>query len=225
MKIIKRLLIAILILILVLTLISIISICILKSKTNNILYDYSSIYINKKYQDSILIDNVDVFKQEVSCGYAVIEMFAKWDNNLELTENTLYENYGKVVTSTGKSFEEEMNKRFPKYKTTMYKYLKSSELIDKVFNSLSNGIPVPFEWAAKYEDEWTLHYSLIIGIDIPNDSIIIANPYGYIEKINIKEFINRTSFESYKNMPIYLKLGFAFGIFEKNTIFIIERND
>ena len=225
MKIIKRILIAILILILVLTLISIISICILKSKTNNILDDYSSIYINKKYQGSILIDNIDVFKQDVSCGYAVIEMFAKWDNNLELTENTLYENYGKVVTSTGKSFEEEMNKQFSKYKTTMYRYLKSSELIDKVFNSLSNGIPVPFEWAAKYEDEWTLHYSLIIGIDIPNDSITIANPYGYIEKINIKEFINRTSFESYENMPIYLKLGFAFGIFEKNTIFIIERND
>ena len=225
MKIIKRILIAILILILVLTLISIISICILKSKTNNILDDYSSIYINKKYQDSILIDNVDVFKQEVSCGYAVIEMFAKWENNLELTEKTLYENYGKVVTSTGKSFEKEMNKQFPKYKTTMYKYLKSSELIDKVFNSLSNGIPVPFEWAAKYEDEWTLHYSLIIGIDIPNDSITIANPYGYIEKINIKEFINRTSFESYENMPIYLKLGFAFGIFEKNTIFIVEKND
>ena len=225
MKIIKRILIAILVLILVLILISIISICILKSKTNSILDDYSSIYINKKYQDSILIDNVDVFKQDVSCGYAVIEMFAKWDNNLELTENTLYENYGKVVTSTGKSFEEEMNKQFPKYKTTMYKYLKSSELIDKVFNSLSNGIPVPFEWAAKYENEWTLHYSLIIGIDIPNDSITIANPYGYMEKINIKDFINRTSFESYENMPIYLKLGFAFGIFEKNTIFIIERND
>ena len=225
MKIIKRILIAILILILVLTLISIISICILKSKTNNILDDYSSIYANEKYQDSILIDNIDVFKQDVSCGYAVIEMFAKWDNNLELTENTLYENYGKVVTSTGKSFEKEMNKQFPKYKTTMYKYLKSSELIDKVFNSLSNGIPVPFEWVAKYEDEWTLHYSLIIGIDIPNDSITIANPYGYIEEIKIKEFINRTSFESYENMPIYLKLGFAFGIFEKNTIFIVERND
>ena len=90
MKIIKRILIAILILIVVLILISIISICILKSKSNNILDDYSSIYINKKYQDSILIDNVDVFKQDVSCGYAVIEMFAKWDNNLNLTEKTLY---------------------------------------------------------------------------------------------------------------------------------------
>ena len=65
----------------------------------------------------------------------------------------------------------------------------------------------------------------IVIIDIPNGLITLANPYGYIEEIKIKEFINRTSFESYKNMPIYLKLGFAFGIFEKNTIFIVENKD
>lgn len=115
-----------------------------------------------------------------------------------------------------------MNKQFPQYSTTMYKYLSNIELIDKVYNSLLNGIPVPFEWAAKYNDEWTLHDSLIIGIDIPNDRIVIANPYGYIEDLTIKEFIDRTSFEAYENMPIFLKLGFAFGIFEKNTIFIVE---
>lgn len=224
MKIIKKVLIAILILILVLIIISVIAICTLKSKTNNILDDYSSIYTNEKFNKKYLIDNIDVFEQDVSCGYAVIELFSKWNND-QITEKSLYDMYGKVVTSTGKSFEEEMNKQFPKYKTTMYKYLKSSELIDKIYESLSKGIPVPFEWAAKYNDEWTLHYSLIIGIDIPNDLITIANPYGYIEEINIKEFINRTSFESYKNMPIYLKLGFAFGIFEKNTIFIVENKD
>ena len=225
MKILKKVLIGLGILLAVLVVVIIIALLLNNSKTKKILNDYSKIYKDSKYSEAILIDNVNYIKQDISCGYAVIEMFAKWNGNDKITEKSLYDKYGKVVTSTGKSFEKEMNKQFPKYKTTMYKYLISSELIDKVFNSLSNGIPVPFEWAAKYEDEWTLHYSLIIGIDIPNDSITIANPYGYIEKINIKEFINRTSFESYENMPIYLKLGFAFGIFEKNTIFIIERND
>ena len=105
----------------------------------------------------------------------------------------------------------------------MFKYLKNSELIDKVYDSLDNNIPVAFEWAAKLDNEWTLHYSLIIGMDIKNDVITIANPYGYIEKISIKEFLNRTSFTSYENMPLFLKLGFAFNIFEKNTIFISER--
>ncbi len=39
-----------------------------------------------------------------------------------------------------------MNKQFPEYTTTMHKYLSNTELIDKVYNSLSRGIPVPFEW-------------------------------------------------------------------------------
>ncbi|MCR5483047.1 MAG: C39 family peptidase, partial [Bacilli bacterium] len=186
--------------------------------------DISIIYSNEKYNQAIKIDNIDVFEQKYSCGYAVIEMFSKWDNS-SITEKSLYDTYGKVVTSTGKLFEKEMNKQFKDYKTTMHKYLKNTEMIDKIYNSLSGGIPVPFEWSAKYKDEWTLHYSLVTGIDIKNDTITIANPYGYYETLTLKEFIERTSFNAYKNMPLFLKLGFAMNIFEKNTIFIVEKNN
>ena len=191
-------------------------------KTKKMLDDYSNIYTNDKYQEVVSVDNLNYIKQDISCGYAVIEMFAKWRGNEEITEKYLYDKYGKVVTSTGKSFEEEMNKQFPEFKTTMYKNLKSSELIDKVYDSLLKGVPVPFEWAAKYEDKWTLHYSVISAMDIPNDKVTVMNPYGYEENISIKEFIDRTSFEAYDHMPIIFKLGFAFNIFEKNTVFIVD---
>ena len=223
MKILKIILIIILIIIIILIGSVAIIFQNLNTKTGEILNDYNIVYTNSKYEKPIIINNVDVIKQNISCGYAVIEMFAKWDGNEVITEKSLYNQYNSVVTSTGDAFEEEMNKQFPNFKTTMYKYLKNTELIDKVYNSLNEGIPVPFEWAAKYENEWTLHYSLISGIDIKNDVITIANPYGYIEKITIKEFLDRTSFESYENMPLLFKLGFAFEIFEKNTVFIVER--
>ena len=42
-------------------------------------------------------------------------------------------------------------------------------MIDKGYDSLVRGIPVPFELATLYEGEWTLHYSLIVGADIPGD--------------------------------------------------------
>lgn len=219
MKILKKIIIILFILLVSVVLIALVN---LSYETNSILDDYNTVFSNKKYDQAILIDNVSAIEQNVTCGYAVIEMFAKWNNDTNITEETLYKQYDGVVTSTGKSFEEEMNNQFPQYNTTMYHYLKNTQLIDKVYTSLSKGIPVPFEWAAKYEEEWTLHYSLIIGMDIKNDTITIANPYGYIEKISLKEFLNRTSFESYEDMPIYLRLGFAFGIFEKNTIFIVE---
>lgn len=46
-----------------------------------------------------------------------------------------------------------MNKRFPEYTTSINKYLFNTELIDKVYDSLVRGIPVPFELATLYEGE------------------------------------------------------------------------
>lgn len=79
------------------------------------------------------------------------------------------------------------------------------------------------EWAAKYGNEWTLHYSLITGMDIPHDRITIANPYGYWEEITVEEFIYRTRFDAYSGMPLFLRFAFAFGVFEKNTVFTVDK--
>ncbi len=193
----------------------------LKIRTSAILDDYSSIFQDSKYSTPVSVDGVEVIKQDISCGYAVIEMFSTWSGK-NVTEESLFSDYGKVITSTGEAFCAEMNKQFPEYKTTIHKYMKNTELIDAVYNNLANGIPVPFEWAALYGDEWTLHYSLITGLDIPNDKVVIANPYGYVEEISVEEFLDRTSFEAYKDMPWFLKMGFAIGMFEKNTVFTVE---
>ena len=199
----------------------VVALSILQIKTNSIMDDYSSIFTSDKYKTPVYIDGVEVITQDVSCGYAVIEMFSSWTGG-DITEEKLYSEYGKVVTSTGDSFEKEMNKQFSEYETTIHKWLKNTELIDMVYENLSRGIPVPFEWAAKFEGLWTLHYSLIIGMDIPKDIITVANPYGYYEELTVSEFLDRTSFASYENMSLFLRLGFAFGIFEKNTVFTIH---
>ena len=189
-------------------------------KTAAIQNDYSAVTRDEKYQRPVRVEGVEVITQDVSCGYAVLEMFSRW-NGGDLTEEDLYAEYGKVVTSTGKAFCEEMNKRFPEYTTTMRSYLTNTELIDTVYACLSEGKPVPVEWAALYGDDWTLHYSLIVGMDIPNDTVTVANPYGYMEEVSVAEFLERTSFEAYEHMPLFLKLGFAFGFFEKNTVFTV----
>ena len=219
---IKILLIALSSLIVALGLIVGIAFAVLAGRTNGINDSWARIYTDEKYGAAVEVDNVEVITQKVSCGYAVIEMFSAW-NGGSITEQSLYGEYGKVVTSTGKSFCKEFNKQFPDYETKIYKYLKNSELIEKVYDSLADGIPVPFEWAAKYEGEWTLHYSLVIGMDIPNDTVKVANPYGYIENLSVKDFLDRTSFKAYEKMPFYYRLAFAFGIFEKNTVFIATK--
>ena len=192
----------------------------LHGKTAAIQNDYSAVFRDEKYQRPVRADGVEVITQDVSCGYAVIEMFSRW-NGGDLTEEDLYAEYGKVVTSTGKAFCEEMNKRFPEYTTTMRSYLTNTELLDTVYACLAAGKPVPVVWAALYGDDWTLHYSLIVGMDIPNDKVTVVNPYGYMEEVSVAEFLDRTSFDAYEHMPLFLKLGFAFGFFEKNTVFAV----
>ena len=199
-----------------------VSFAILGIRTKGIMDDYAGFYQDDKYAEPVSVDGVEVIKQDVSCGYAVIEMFGAWSGH-DITEESLYGEYGRVVTSTGKSFCAEMNKQFPEYKTTMHKYMKNTELIDAVYDSLKRGVPVPFEWAALYGEDWTQHYSLITGMDIPIDKVYVANPYGYNEELSLEEFLDRTSFEAYEGMPWFFKMAFAFGIFEKNTIFIAEQ--
>ena len=218
MKIVRKIAVIILILFL---LVALIIPCVNKIRTLRMKNDYSSIYTNEKYQKPVFVSGITVFPQKYSCGYAVIQMISQW-NNSGLTEEGLYKEHEKIVTSTGKAFAKVMNRKFPEYKTRMYKYLKNSRLIDKVYESLAAGVPVPFEWAAKKDDEWTLHYSLITGLDVPGNKIIIANPYGFVEENTIEDFLHRTSFDAYEKMPLFLKFGFAYGVFEKNAIFVLE---
>ena len=217
-KAIKKTVAAVVIIIVLLILVCAAALVRLHGKTAAIQNDYSAVFRDEKYQRPVRAEGVEVITQDVSCGYAVLEMFSRW-NGGDLTEEDLYAEYGKVVTSTGKAFCEEMNKRFPEYTTTMRSYLTNTELLDTVYACLSEGKPVPVEWAALYGDDWTLHYSLIVGMDIPNDTVTVANPYGYMEEVPVAEFLERTSFEAYEHMPLFLKLGFAFGFFEKNTVF------
>ena len=60
---------------------------------------------------------------------------------------------------------------------------------------------------------------MISALDLEGDNIVVYNPYGYIENLPIDTFIGRSTFEAYKDMPLFLNFGFAFGAFEKNTIF------
>ena len=219
----KKVAIAVAIVIGVALLAIVVALVILQVRTAALHDDWRAACDDPRYAAAVKVEGVKPIKQDISCGYAVIEMFSAWDGG-DVTEESLYDEYGRVVTSTGQSFCDEMNKQFPAYTTTFHKYLTDSELIKRVYACLAEGIPVPVEWAAKLGDEWTLHYSLVTGMDVLGDKVTVANPYGYVEELSLGEFLDRTSFEAYENMPFYLKLGFAFGVFEENAIFTPQRN-
>ena len=50
------------------------------------------------------------------------------------------------------------------------------------------------EWAAKLNNEWTLHWSIVTGMD--KEHIYVNNPYGYKEEISYDEFAFRITFKA-----------------------------
>ena len=182
--------------------------------------DYSYLKDDNEYSLGVSLSKpLNLKKQDVSCGYASIEMISDYYGNkvdeIELSKR----NNGAITTQTSDGFLKEINKTIPNKEFVKKSYLKNDEFIKEVYGAIKNENPVAIEWAAKYEDEWTLHFSVITAIDYKNDNVEVYNPYGYIENISIKEFIDRASFKAYEHLPLFLGFGFAYGAFEKNTIF------
>ena len=188
-------------------------------RTAGIKNDYKYLLEDPKYKEAVEVTGVEHVTQEISCGYATIEMISAFYGN-RVSEETLSErNNGAITTSSSSGFLEEINKTIEGKNFKKSSYLKNDELLKEIHESLSSNNPVAIEWAAKYENEWTLHFSLITALDLEGDNIVVYNPYGYIENLPIDQFIGRSTFEAYVDMPLFLNFGFAFGAFEKNTIF------
>ena len=194
---------------------------ILGVKTSNLKSDYSYLKEDAQYQEKVEVAGLELVTQHVSCGYASIEMISTYYGN-RVSEDELDARNGAVSTSSTDGFLKEINRSIVSKTFVKETYLKHDELLKSIYNSLKKNNPVAIEWAAKYEGEWTLHFSVVNGLDLKNDNVTIYNPYGYIENVSTEEFIKRTTFKAYEHMPLFLKFGFAFGAFDKNTIFYAE---
>ena len=192
---------------------------ILGIRTASIIKDYAYLKDDPVYSEKKEVTGIELVKQEISCGYATIEMMSAFYGNKVSEKELSDKNKGAITTQTSDGFLNELKKTIPEQKFVKHSYLNNDVLLKEIVIALSDNRPVALEWAAKFENEWTLHFSLVSAIDIKNDNVTIYNPYGYIENITTSEFVGRTSFEAYKNIPLFLNFGFAFGAFEKNTIF------
>ena len=188
-------------------------------KTASINNEYAYLLEDANYQEKVSVSGFSLKKQDISCGYATIEMMSEYYGDKVDEIELARRNDGLVTTSSSNGFLKEINKTITSQTFVKKSYLKNDELIKEIYASIKKDNPVAIEWAAKLEDEWTLHFSVITAVDLACDDITIYNPYGYTEDITVKEFISRASFEAYDHMPLFLAFGFAFGAFEKNTIF------
>ena len=195
---------------------------ILGIRTTSLDNEYTYLIDDPDYYERAAVDGFSLKKQDISCGYATIEMLSEFYGD-KVTEIELGKrNNGAITTQSSNGFLKEVNKTITTQTFIKRSYLKNDQLLKEIYESLKKNNPVAIEWAAQYEGEWTLHFSVVTAIDFPCDDVTIYNPYGYTENLSLKEFIDRTSFKAYENMPLFLAFGFAYGAFEKNTLFYAE---
>jgi hypothetical protein len=185
--------------------------------------DYSDLLGNSAYPAKG-VAGIHAIKQDISCGYACIEMLAAWKDKTHITEESLSaQNNGEISTAMGSGFLKEMTRQFPEWTITRCVNITNADLLKKIYTSLSNGFPVPVEFAAKNTDsQWTLHFGIVTAMDLIDNKIVVQNPYGYEETYSAQDFIRTTRYESYKDMEWYFEIGFNMGLFHKNSLYIIE---
>ena len=192
-----------------------------KSAAINKKYDY--LRSDKNYSKKVEISGLNLVTQHISCGYATIEMLSDYYGS-KVTEDELSEkNKGSISTSSTNGFAKEIKRTIPSKQFSKMTYLPNDAYLKTIHTSLMNNNPVAIEWAAKDDSgAWTLHFSVVTGLDLGSDNVTIYNPYGYIENIDVNSFIERTTFKAYKKMPGFLSFGFAFGAFDKNALFYVS---
>jgi len=192
---------------------------ILGIRTSRLNKDYGYLKSDSNYANKVEVTGVNLVKQHISCGYACIEMVSDYYANKVSEDDLSNKNNGKISTASTSGFYKEIKASIPHKEFVKKTYLTNDAFLKEIHDSLSKNNPVVIEWAAKYEEEWTLHFSVVTAMDLGNDQITIYNPYGFIENINSEEFISRTTFKAYKNLPLFLNFGFAISMFDKNTLF------
>lgn len=189
------------------------------TRTENLQEDWTVLRNDAICGAPVAASGVEPITQEISCSYAVIVMLSRWAGS-SVTEESLQAQNGGVSTSTSADFAAELNRQVPGCEFTRQSYLPDSELLVAIHNGLTTGAPVPAACAARDSSgNWTLHDSLITSMDLGNDAVVFVHPYSYTETHTIEDFPDRTSFRAFPDMPLAYQFGFAFGLFEKNTVF------
>ena len=192
---------------------------VLAARTSALQADCSYLKKDAQYRVKVEVSGVELVTQHVSCGYATIEMLSAFYGESVTEDELSQRNGGKITTASTSGFMQEISRSIPQKTFVKKTYLKHDEMLKAIHRALSQGNPVAIEWAAKYQGEWTLHFSVIVGLDIAEDTVSVLNPYGYTEHVSVEEFLSRTSFAAYEKLPAFLAFGFAFEAFDKNALF------
>ena len=185
--------------------------------------------VNILFPRIIELENVLIKKQPTSstCGITTVTIMSNYFNSTNHEASDLIKKYN-VNSSRGSSRDDilrwlrgELPEKNIEYKSNG----TSVEMIMNIHNLLNNNIPVPISFGSlnPYNKPfYDFHASVVYGINLDNETITIANTYGYIEKLTLIEFLNAMSFTEIDKYPLFQQTALLRNNMEKNGYFLIN---
>jgi hypothetical protein len=181
--------------------------------------------INGLQSRIIELDNIFVLKQpnSTSCGITTIAIASNYFNNTNYSVNDYVEKYT-TGSSSGGDMKDWLQREMPERSILYKENVTAEEMIRDIHASLDNKNPVVIMFGAVNiynEPYYDFHASLVYGINLDDETITIANAYGYIEEISLVDFLNRMSYTETSKYPFMQKISIRF-FQSKNAYFLIS---
>lgn len=173
-----------------------------------------------------LLDNFPVYKQQTdhTCGPAAARMILEY-LGVEVSEQQLARRcltlpHGTLHWTVRMGFGHYAQRAGLKVKTDE----NSPDIYERIKQNLARGLPTMFLYAAMdhfHPPRRCTHYGALIGVDEPAHTVTIANPFGSIHAMNMREWWERFSLLP-KYAPL-MELGFLLaGVLKPRTAFFLE---
>jgi len=203
--------------------------------------DIASILLRRsKFDTPVRVAALHSDNRERHPGYASIELIAYFVGLDDIPEPPRGQERW-----TNAEFYAELNRVFPQYTISRHSNLRNTEFVELIYDALYDGhIAIVFHAAAlelevEVEEDpeevadndtdqprvqWEMRYSVVAGVDLPRDRITLNDPHGFVTRLTLNDFITATRFEDYEQ-SIFEMIAFAFRVYQRNTVFIIERTE
>jgi len=160
-----------------------------------------------------------------TCGITTVTVVSNYFNGTDFEVNDLIKKYdasnGSAVSDMKKWLTGELPENIIVHKANE----TNEEMIKNIHASLNDNNPVviffgsPNPYDKPYYD---FHGSVVYGIDLDNQTITIANSYGYREETSFVDFLNRMSYTEIDNYPTVQQFQIKRNRQDRNTYFLIK---
>ncbi|MEG1428040.1 MAG: hypothetical protein RSC76_10160, partial [Oscillospiraceae bacterium] len=179
---------------------------------------YGSLSVSTRYNDPVGLANIAPVINKDSDGYACLQTVCAWAGGATPNISTMLAAHGgKDITNLPDGMEKELTRALPNKVVTQKVNLANYSLLTQIYDSLKAQNPVLVSCTPEKHN--LRSYAIVTAMDTKNATVAMLYADGKAATLSFADFIASTRFENYKKKPLPVRLGFALGLYTKNTAF------